>query len=635
MARMSRRRATLLLAGTLVAIAGLGVRLAYVQGVNADRYADIARRQRVRSIVLPAMRGAIYDRNGREIALSLPARTVYANPKQISDRRGTARVLSPLLGISVDQLVRQLDKPKGFVYLARRIDVQLADRIEKLRLIGVGTLNESRRDYPSGPLASNVVGFVGTDASGLGGLEHAFESLLGGRPGLRVLEQDALGRPIPQGHYSEKPPVAGSDLVLTLDRDIQFAADAALARAIDDTHAKGGSVVVMRPDTGEILAMANQPTYDPNDISRVSLDEVRNRAITDSYEPGSANKVVTAAAAIEEGIVNPNTSFAVPAVITVAGRQFHDAHGHAAKSMRFEDIIAQSSNVGTIKVALQLGPQRLYEYLRRFGYGRATGLGFPGEASGMLPRADRWKTSLPTMAIGQGLSVTALQIARVYATVANDGVAVEPHLVSGWVDASGDLHRAPRSRTARVVSATTAATLRSILTKVVTDGTGTLAQVPGYVTAGKTGTAQKPGPHGGYQGYMASFMGMVPADDPQLVIGIVLDDPSPIWGGVVAAPVFRDVAQAALRIMRVPPTQIAPTLADDAARASRASGALLDNDAATASPGGRGGLGGRESPSTTGPFGPNQQTKATPAPNQKPKATPKPNSSPRATVSKR
>jgi cell division protein FtsI (penicillin-binding protein 3) len=246
--------------------------------------------------------------------------------------------------------------------------------------------------------------------------------------------------------------------------------------------------------------------------------------------------------------------------------------------MRFEDIIAQSSNVGTIKVALQVGPQRLYDYLKRFGYGRATGLGFPGEASGVVPRADRWKTSLPTMAIGQGVSVTALQITRVYATVANDGVAVEPHLVAGWVDPSGDLHRAPRSRTSRVISAATAATLRQILTKVVTDGTGTLAQIPGYVTAGKTGTAQKPGPHGGYQGYMASFMGLVPADDPKLVIGVVLDDPSPIWGGVVAAPVFREVGQAALRIQRIPPTREVPASTGDATRAKQ------DNDVAAASP---------------------------------------------------
>lgn len=555
MAVMSRRRATTLLLCLLLAIVGIGFRLFQVQGVNADRYTDIARRQRVRKIVLPAHRGAIYDRGGRELAISIPARTIYANPKQIPDKEGTARVLAPMLGRSYQELLRQLSKPKGFVYLARKVDVAVARKIDGLKLIGVGTLNEPRRGYPGDGLAANVIGFVGTDAKGLSGVEHAFDALLGGKPGLRVLEQDPHGRPIPQGMDREQPPVPGGDLVLTLDRDIQFAAESALRRAVDDYGAKGGSVIVMRPGSGEILAMANAPTFNPNDLEGVSSSDMRNRAVTDAYEPGSVNKVVTAAAALEEKIVSPASTFVVGSQIRVGGGTFSDAHGHAATRMTFEQIIAESSNVGTIQVALKVGSQRLTEYLRRFGYGQAIGLGFPGESAGLLPRADRWRTSLPTMAIGQGLSVTALQMTRVYATVAHDGVAVEPRLVSGWVDADGVYHGSPESRSRRVVSAPTAATLRRMLTKVVTDGTGTAAQVPGYPTAGKTGTAQKPA-KGGYAGYVASFVGMVPATAPELVIGVVLDDPTPIWGGVVAAPAFRQVAEAALRILRVPPVSI-------------------------------------------------------------------------------
>lgn len=574
-----RKRAAVVLLAMLAGLAGLGVRLAYVQGVNADGYSDIARRQRLRTVTLPAVRGAIYDRNGREIAMSVPARTIYANPKQIADKAMTAQKLAEALGMDEREIRDKLDRPKGFVYIARRVDVDVAGKVEAARLIGVGTLDESRRGYPAGRLASNVIGFVGTDGKGLAGVESTFENLLGGRPGVRVLEQDPSGRPIPQGQSREQPPTAGADLVLTLDRDIQYAADTALAKAVEDANAKGGTVVVMRAGSGEILAMANQPTYDPNDLRGLETSDTRNRAITDSYEPGSANKVVTAAAALEEGIVTPSSTFAVPAVINVAGRLFHDAHDHPTETMRFEDIIAESSNVGTIKVALRLGPQRLETYLRRFGYGRTTGLGFPGEAAGIVPPADRWKTSLPTMAIGQGVSVTALQIVRVFATVANDGVQVQPTLVRGWVDADGSFHASEGERKTRVVSSETASQLRAMLERVVTKGTGKLAAVPGYRVAGKTGTAQKPGPRGGYQGYMASFVGMAPADRPELVIGVVLDDPSPIYGGVVSAPVFSEVAAAALRILRIGPTELVPAAPDTAPDAPAA-----DNDGAAIAP---------------------------------------------------
>jgi cell division protein FtsI (penicillin-binding protein 3) len=537
----------------LILLLALGVRLAVVQGVRSNELGDFAEAQRLRRIDLPATRGAIYDRDGGVFALSIPARTIYANPKQIRDPDAVAGKLARVLDLDRSELTAKLRrKDRGFVYVARRVDLKVAAAVGELELTGVGIVDEARRRYPSGSLASTVVGFVGTDAEGLSGLEHAYEELLAGRPGSRLLEQDPQGRRIPQGEFREVLPHPGSDLVLTLDRDIQHAAERALAQAVEANDAKGGTVIVLDPSNGEILAMANAPNFDPNDPSTIDEGAMRNRAVTDVYEPGSVNKIVTATAALAEGTAEPTSIYNVPAVIRVGGYPFSDAYGHATKDMSFSKVIADSSNVGTIKIALQLTGPKLSEYLRRFGYGRATALGLPGESSGILPATDRWATSLPTMAIGQGVSVTSLQLARVYATVANDGVAVEPKLVRGWVGSDGTMHDAPDSRRTRVVGSEAASAMRRILRLTVTEGTGKLAAIPGYEAAGKTGTAQKAS-NGGYRGYMASFFGFVPADEPRLVIGVTLDDPSPYWGGVVAAPVFREVGAAAVRILRVPP----------------------------------------------------------------------------------
>lgn len=550
----SRRRAGVLLGLLLISLLGLGLRLGYVQGVRSDEFADIAERQRLRTLDLPATRGSMYDREGRELAISVPARTVYANPRQVQDPEGTARVLAPILGMPAAKLAERLHQERGFVYLARRVDVETAARIDALELVGVGLLDEPRRVYPGGELAANVLGFVGTDGEGLAGLELAYEGLLGGRSGYRVLEQDPFGRWIPQGTFQEEPPVSGADLVLTIDRDLQHAAAGALRRAVEETGAKGGTVVAVDPRTGEILAMANRPTFDPSDLSDLQTETARNRAVTDVFEPGSVNKLVTAAAAIEEGIVAPDTSVAVPERISVGGREFRDVYPAPSGALRFDEVIARSSNVGTIRVALDLGPERLNAYLSRFGYGRPPALGFPGEAAGSVPEASQWSTSLPTMAMGQGLSASPLQVAMAYAAVANGGVRVGPKLLSGWVDSDGGFHGAQSSRTERVISQDTARELRHVLERAVVDGTGERAQIPGYAVGGKTGTAQKPSPDGGYSGHMAAFVGFVPVSEPEIVIGVVLDEPSPIWGGVVAAPVFREVGQAAVRVRRIPPS---------------------------------------------------------------------------------
>jgi len=541
------KRAGALLAALLVGFVGVGMRLGYLQTVQSKDYVETARRQRVRRIDLPATRGAIYDRRGGELAISVPAKTIYANPKQVTDPAGEARLLSPLLGRNV---YPDLAHKAGFVYLARRIGLVTAGKIAKLRLPGIGVLDEARRLYPGGALAANLVGFIGTDQQGLAGVEYAYQQLLGGKPGFRVLEQDPLGNRIPQGIYSEVPPVAGSDLLLTIDPDVQLAAERALADGVKRTGAHGGMAVAVDPRSGEVLAMADSPTFDPNQIGHIAADTTRNRAVVDSFEPGSINKIVVASAILNEGLMKPTDQIWVPSELKIADQTFIEKEG--ARSLDLRGILAESSNLGAIRLAGRVGAARLNMYFRRYGYGRITGLGFPGEAAGSLPPLNRWATSLPTMAIGQGLSVTQLQIAMAYATIANDGVALEPQLVSGWVDPQGAFHRPAEPLARRVISVGTARTLRDLLQSVVTEGTGKLAAIPGFQIAGKTGTAERAVP-GGYSGYMSSFVGMLPAAAPQVVIAVTLDNPTPSEGGLSAAPVFNQIATQVIRIRHIPP----------------------------------------------------------------------------------
>lgn len=551
MSRALLRRAGTMGGVLLLCVGLLGVRLTFVQAVRSEEYAEAARRQRVRKIELPARRGAVYDRTGGELAVSIPARTVYANPRQVSDPAATARALAPLLERPAGELEAELRKDRGFVYLARRIGVVTSKQVSALRLPGVGVLDEPRRLYPGGTLAAGVVGFIGTDQRGLAGVEYGYEELLGGRPGYRVLEQDPQGRRIPQGTFAEVPPDPGSDVLLTLHPDLQLSAEAALAKAMEQTKANGGMVVAIEPRSGEILAMASAPTFDPNAVGSIDPTATRNKVVTDAFEPGSINKVITAAAVLSEKVFGADQSMWIPAAMRIGDKTFNEKLG--ARSLDLRGILAQSSNLGTIRLAQMLGAERLESYFQRFGYGRGTGLGFPGESAGNLPKTQRWATSLPTMAIGQGLSVTPLQLAQVYATLANDGIMVDPKLVSGWIDPEGRRHAPPEPRRRRIIPEEAARTLRDMLRSVVTDGTGRLAAIPGFTVAGKTGTASKLIEGVGYRGYMASFFGMFPADDPELVIGVVLDNPAPNEGGLASAPVFAEVGLEAARILRIPP----------------------------------------------------------------------------------
>ena len=553
----------------VLAFGAVGVRIVVLQVRDADTFLALARDQRLRSISLPAIRGSILDRDGHELALSRPARAVFADPRFVDAPAATARALAPLLDLKAGEIERALAEDSAFVYLARRVDVNVARQIENLNLPGIGFLEESKRYYPGGELAAQLLGFVGVDEVGLAGLEAQYDDLLSGTPGSLRIEQDPAGNPIPHGEALHRPPVAGQDLVLTIDRDLQFQAQRALAKAVKTNGARGGTVVVMDPSTGEILVMATYPTFDANAFHAMPLEMTKARAVTDIYEPGSVNKVITAAAALEERAIDPWDVLTVPDRYQVADHVFSDAHPHPTMGMTLTDVIAQSSNVGTIMVAERLGPSLLDEYLRRFGFGSTTGIGFPGEESGILmPAEDWWGTSMGTIPIGQGIAVTPLQMASVYATIANDGVRVEPTLVKGTIDGQGRFHDAPPGDEVRVVSKETARQVTGMLAQSVAEGTGTEAQIPGYWVAGKTGTARKPleGALGYSNEHVASFIGMLPASDPGLVVAAMLDEPATVYGGIAAAPLFREVAESCIRYLHIPPARppMIPPLAGDA-----------------------------------------------------------------------
>jgi cell division protein FtsI (penicillin-binding protein 3) len=542
----------------IVMVAG---RLIWVQGLASGRYMQLASMQRDRTVTLPATRGSILDRNGNLLAMSVEAKTIIADPRLIVSPHAAAQTLAGVLGVQPSDLEPALSSGRGFAYLARRIDPALAARVVALGIPGVQAVSEPLRVYPDGQLASHVLGFVGTDARGLDGLEARFDTVLSGRRGQMAMQADPQGRVIVSARPQVTPPVPGGDLTLTLDRTIQYEAETVLAQAVQAYSAKGGTIIVIKPSTGEILGLANFPTFDPNNFSTASTAARTDRAVSDVYEPGSASKVITAAAALESGVVTPQDEFGVPDTLHVADATFHDAETHKALTLTLSQILEQSSNVGTIEVGLRLGRERLYSYLQKFGYGRATGVGLPGESAGILPNLKSWSaTQLPTAAIGQGVAVTAMQMMSVFCTVANGGVWVAPHIVQGTRDARGRVTTPQVVPARRVIRPETARTLTSMLLEVIggSTGTGAAAAVPGYQVAGKTGTAEKPMAGGGYSGYTASFIGFAPAADPQLAVGVVLDQPTPIWGGSTAAPTFKTVMQFALQRLGIGPGPVLP-----------------------------------------------------------------------------
>jgi cell division protein FtsI (penicillin-binding protein 3) len=554
-----RRRLRVTFAVITALLVVLASRLVQLQGLDASAYAAEGQAQRLRTIALPAQRGQIVDRNGVALAIEQEARTIFADPKLVKDPQRNAARLAPVIDRPAAELEDLMRRQSRFVVLAKTVDVSVARQVGELRLPGIGSLPRARRVYPNGALASSVVGFVGDEGSGLGGIEYAHNSTLTGRDGQMVVERDGNGRVIPAAERHLQKAVTGSSIQLTIDRDIQWMAQQTLAGAVRRYGAQGGHIIVLDVRSGDVLALASAPTFDPNRPAAAADGALGNGAVSNVYEPGSVNKVITAAAALETGLLTPDSTVVVPPKVKVADKTFRELHHAQTRKLTFRGVLAKSSNVGTITIAQRMGKHTIYEYLKRFGLGAKTGIGLPGESAGLLPPADTWSGSqVGNVPIGHGVSGTALQMAEVYATVANRGVRITPRLVLGTRDAEGRFTPAPAARRTRAVSAKTARQLTGMLEAVTgPGGTAPMARIDGYRVAGKTGTARRVGANGRYETgkYISSFIGFAPADDPQLVVEVVLDRPAAgYYAGTVATPAFRDVMSFALAARRVPPT---------------------------------------------------------------------------------
>jgi cell division protein FtsI (penicillin-binding protein 3) len=541
-----------------------------LQGLDATTYAAEAEQARLRTVALPAVRGTISDRNGVALATTVDAVNITADQAQIaeeSDPAATAALLAPVLGIEASVLQERLTGKARFAYVAKKVTPKTWRKVRDLDLPdptiegvpGIFGEKTSKRVYPSGSTAANIVGFVGADGKGLGGLEYALDDVLAGRDGTATYELSAGGRRLPSGVDSEREAVAGNDVRLTIDRDIQFVAQKAIAKAVASTNSQSGTVIVLDPRSGELLAMATVPTFDANAPGKARPQDRGNRALTEAYEPGSTGKVLTASALLEEGVITPRTPITVPNRLSRAGKSFKDFEDHEVQHLTYAGTIAKSSNIGTIRAAERLGNlKRLYPYLKKFGIGQPTGLGLPGEESGYLLPTQQWSaTSGYTMTFGQGYSVNTVQMASAIGAIANDGVRLPPRLVDSTTRADGKVTRPETPTGVRVVRASTAETVRSMMEAVTRDGgTAPLAAIPGYRVGGKTGTAQRFNPSCScYRGYTMSFIGMAPVDDPGVVVSVTLQDPrSALGGGVNAAPVFKQVASFALETQRIAPT---------------------------------------------------------------------------------
>jgi len=544
--------AGLLAAGFCVVL----VRLVNLQVQQAAELTQRADRQHQKNVTLEGARGTIYDRNSKVLAMNVEVPSVFGVPTSLGDPRRTARNLSPILHVKATELEKKLKQEKHFVWLARKLEPDQGRRLEQLSLDGVGVVMEGRRFYPKGPLLSHVLGFAGMDDRGLEGIELKYEQYLRGEKRNVVLQRDALGRAVFPKGLNEEGAAGGHSLTLTVDEVIQYIAEKELDEAVSRSNAKSGTIVVMDPKTGGVLAMAVSPRFDPNTVGALVPDRWRNRALTDTYEPGSTMKTVIAAAALEEKVMKPDSMiYGENGQMQVAKTVIHD---HEKMGwMTFAQMIQKSSNIGAAKVGMALGEWRVFDYLKEFGFGDKTGIDLPGETGGLLKGPREWgKRSLASISMGQEVGVTPLQMVTAISAIANGGVLMKPHLVSEIRNAKGQLiaQTMPQARR-RVISEDTARTLTHLLEGVVTNGTGGKAAIPGYRVAGKTGTAQKVDPRtGAYSSTLlvGSFLGYVPAEDPRLAMIVVIDEPhGEGWGGVVAAPVFRRVGEQVLNYLGV------------------------------------------------------------------------------------
>ncbi|WP_131733003.1 peptidoglycan D,D-transpeptidase FtsI family protein [Actinomadura formosensis] len=539
-------------------------RLVQLQTIESGKYTEQAMRQRLQTFKLPAVRGDITDAQGHPLAMTVEARAIYADPSLIKagKRQEIVNALASTLGLNPATLMKKISKPDTrFVYLAHGVRPDQARLITSWNYLGIGTLPEYRREYPNDSLAASVIGFVNDTGKGAAGLESSMDDVLAGQPGWQRVEISLEGQHIPMGEEQRRPPVPGHGVRLTLQRDLQFKAQEAIEQQVRATRADSGSVIVMDPRTGKLLAMASAPGFDPNRYAESDRALWGSPLVQEAYEPGSTGKVVTAAAVMEHGGVTPRTPYTVPDKIKKYDVVFHDSHPHAPERLTFGGVLAKSSNVGTIMASESINSQRLYQTLREFGFGHKTGLPLPGETPGLLKPPHQWSgTDRYPIAFGQTVSVNAVQMASVYATIANGGVRVAPTLVEGTVGENGKFTPAPAPERRQVISAQTARQISDMLEGATTnEGTAPKAQIKGYRVAGKTGTAEIVNPRCGCYdggGYTASFAGFAPADDPRLVVQVVLQDPKrgSHYGGDAAAPVFKDVMSFALQSEKIPPT---------------------------------------------------------------------------------
>ena len=523
-----------------------------MQAVNAEELSALADEQHVQQIELPAHRGSILDRNGHELAVGEETKTIYATPYVVEDPLQAAESLAPVLGMdSGDILAKLSDQDAGFVYIARKVEPEVATRVESLGIAGLGMMTEEKRVYPQKEVAAQLIGYAGIDNQGLAGMELEMDDVLSGTEGRQRVITDAGGQQIEMLSLDEG--TRGTDVWLTIDQVVQFETEKILTETVEEWHAKGASAIVMNPNNGEIYAMVNVPTVDANNFDAVSEEQRRNHAIIDSYEPGSIFKAVTATAALEENAVEPGQALYLPVTLTLGGYTIEDAYSRGPVSWDLETILENSSNIGAVTVGMRVGAENLDKWINRFGFGASTGIDFPGEAEGIVLPPESWTGStIGNVPIGQGISVTAIQMATAYSTIANGGITIQPHLVK---QVGGD--ETIQEPGERIISERTTNLLRKYLTTVI-DGAGApLARIEGYSVAGKTGTAEKPLPDGsGYSEgrYIGSFVGFAPTADPQVLVLVTVDEPAAGGGGPsVAAPAFQKIMQFSLQKLSIAP----------------------------------------------------------------------------------
>lgn len=549
--KLIERRVGLLFATFCLLLVLVVGRAAWLQGVKGGQYQAEAAGQQTQTVVVPGSRGAILDRKGKELAVSEDAATVFATPYQVTDPAKTASKLASILDLSSGDVLKDLaDRQSGFAYIAHKVDLATAEKIRKLKLDGIGLLPDSRRIYPQGELASQVIGTVGSENQGLTGLEQSEETALHGSDGQREVVRDGLGDELERNTINQE--TTGSDLKLTIDSAIQSRTEDVLKGIGERYQPAGATAIVMDPRTSEVLAMANWPPVDPANLNGVDPSELQNMATGFTFEPGSTFKAFTVGGALQEHLVTPDTVFDLPPSIQVADRTIEDAEQRPAESLTVSQILAQSSNVGAVKIGLQLGGTEFDKWVRRFGFGKATGIRYPGEEQGIvIDPKDYSGSTMGNLPIGQGLAVTPIQMATAYSAIADGGVLHPPRLI---LDENGD----PVSSGAghRVIKKKTASQLSTMLEGVLAPG-GTASEVcvPGYTLAGKTGTAQKviDGTYSDSQ-FVASFIGFAPANNPKLLVSVVVDDPKgDYYGGTVAAPAFSEISQFALPYLGIAP----------------------------------------------------------------------------------